>query len=72
LIRLRRNDSRGVAANDNPLCGMIIGLRRMMICLRQNEGEFPRCAQKFSIKIKINNSVKVFEDSKETFFKKFL
>jgi hypothetical protein len=44
----------------------------MIICLRQNEGEFPRFARKFSIKIKINSSVKVFVDSKETFFKKFL
>jgi len=34
----------------------------MMICLRQNEGEFPRFARKFSIKTKNNSSEKVFED----------
>ena len=51
IIRLRRNDNL---------------LRRMIICLRQNEGEFPRVARKFPI-FKSNASGKFWS----TFFKKF-
>jgi len=35
IVRLRRNDNLPLGQNDNRL-------RRMMICLRQNEGEFPQ------------------------------
>jgi hypothetical protein len=50
---------------------MMIGLRRMMICLRQNEGEFPQ-AEIFD-QIKVGSGGKVFGKFLRNFFsKKFL
>ena len=51
---------------------MIVGLRRMIICLRQNKGEFSRCARKLSLKSKPTSAKKFLKILKELFSKSSL